>query len=190
MNEAATNIREKLAGRERISIADPTGTPAGVLVPLFAKDGETHVLLTLRSQNLPSHKGHISFPGGACEEGDKDILETALRETYEEVGIKPNEVTVLGKLDDVIAVSNHTVTPIVGVIPYPYDFKVSTEEIDELVEVPLSFFMNPQNCRIEPKMFRGREVRVYYYQYGKFLVWGLTAYILREFLEICYGIPR
>ena len=183
-------IRSKLAAHQRKLINNPDGSPAGVLIPLFEKGGRTHVLLTLRTNTVASHKGQISFPGGGSETGDSDITATALRETFEEVGIEPRNVEVLGLLDDVMAVSNHVVTPVVGVIPYPFRYRISAEEIAEVIEAPLDFFMDTTNCRIETRAYRGKDVPVYFYQYKEHNVWGLTAYILRCFLEICYGVER
>ncbi len=183
-------IRTKLAARQRAAISDGNGTPAGVLIPLFERGGKVHILLTLRTNTVASHKGQISFPGGGFEPADSGIRETALRETYEEVGIVPSSVEILGELDDVMAVSNHVVTPVVGVIPFPYRYKISTEEIAEVFEAPLDFFIDTSNCRIETRPYRGKQVPVYFYQYGRHNVWGLTAFIIREFLEICYGVKK
>ncbi len=190
MTDFREQIRSRLAAHARHAIAPSDGTPAGVLIPLLERAGSVQVLLTLRTTTVASHKGQISFPGGGSEDGDADIRATALRETHEEVGIDPASVEVLGELDDVMAVSNHVVTPVVGVIPYPYRYKISAEEIEEVIEAPLSFFMNTSNCRIETRAYRGKDVPVYFYQYGRHNVWGLTAYILRCFLEVCYGIPK
>lgn len=189
-NDFRELIRNKLAAHPRKIIDGSTGTPAGVLIPLFEKRGDVHVLLTLRTNTVASHKGQISFPGGGSESGDSDITETALRETVEEVGIEPTSVEVLGLMDDVVAVSNHIVTPVVGVIPYPYRYKISTEEIAEVIEAPLDFFVDTRNCRLETRAYRGKEIPVYFYQYKEHNVWGLTAYVLRCFLEVCYGVPR
>ncbi len=190
MNDLKQYIRAKLAAHPKRSISDHTGIPAGVLIPLFEKNGEAHVLLTLRTNTVASHKGQVSFPGGGFEDGDADIRQTALRETYEEVGIDPSKIELLGELDDVWAVSNHVVTPVVGIIPHPYPYRVSTQEIEEIIEAPLSFFIDTANCRLETRPYRGKDVPVYFYQYQQHTVWGLTAMILREFLEICYGIPK
>lgn len=190
MKDLKEYIRIKLAAHPKRAISDPAGSPAGVLIPLFEKSGEAHVLLTLRTNTVASHKGQVSFPGGGSEVGDSDIRQTALRETYEEVGIEPAQVEILGELDDVWAISNHVVTPVVGVIPHPFAYRVSTEEIAEIIEAPLSFFMDTNNCRLESRPYRGKDVPAYFYQYEHHTVWGLTAMILREFLEVCYGIPR
>jgi 8-oxo-dGTP pyrophosphatase MutT (NUDIX family) len=189
-NDYRALVRDKLAAHPRKQIEAAVGSPAGVLIPLFEKGGKIHVLLTLRTNTVASHKGQISFPGGGSEAGDRDITATALRETFEEVGIEPSSVEVLGRLDDVVAISNYVVTPVVGVIPYPSRYRISTDEIAEVIEAPLDFFMDTRNCRVETRVFRGKDVPVYFYQYKEHNVWGLTAYMLRCFLEVCYGVQR
>ncbi len=188
--EAFAQIEERLRARRRRTLTLPGAIPAAVLAPLFEKDGAAHLLLTLRTNHVASHKGQISFPGGAVEEGDESLAETALRETFEEVGIRSKDVRIIGEMDDVPAVSDHVVTPIIGVIPHPYNFRVSADEIEELIEIPLGFFMDTANCRTEWHNFRGQITPIYYYQYGRHNVWGLTAYMIRCFLEVCFDIPR
>ena len=187
MDMTTNQIKQTLVLHDKRTVSEEEFTPAAVLIPLFYKNDELHVLLTLRTETVAAHKGQISFPGGARENGDADLLETALRETYEEVGIKPEDVEVLGELDDLLAVTNFVVTPFVGIIPYPYEFNVSHDEIAELIEIPLSFFLNGSNCRTEQRPYRGRNVTVYYYDYGKYTVWGVTARILKGFLDLCFG---
>jgi 8-oxo-dGTP pyrophosphatase MutT (NUDIX family) len=178
-------IRNTLAQHSKSMASEESFTPSAVLIPIFYKNAEPYMLLTLRTETVASHKGQISFPGGAHENGDRDLLATALRETFEEVGIRPEDVEVLGELDDLLAVTNFVVTPFVGVFPYPYDFKVSDDEIAELIEIPLSFFINPNNRRAEERMYRGRKVTVYFYDYGKYTVWGVTARIIKGFVDLC-----
>lgn len=185
MEKLKNQIKATLAGHTKKVVPEESFIPAAVLIPLFFKNREPHVLLTLRTNNVASHKGQISFPGGTRENGDKSLLETALRETYEEVGIRPADVEVLGELDDLLAVTNFVVTPFVGVIPYPYDFIVSQQEIAELIEIPLSFFLDPRNVRSDKMVYREREVTVYFYDYGNYTVWGVTARILKGFLNLC-----
>ncbi len=190
MQDTIAQIRSRLAAHQRRSISGAGLTPAAVLMPLFEKNGAAHFLLTLRTHKVDTHKGQISFPGGGWEEGDHTIRETALRESCEEVGIQPRDVQIIGELDDVIAVSDHLVTPVVATIPYPYNFVVSEHEIEELVEIPLSFFMDLKNCRIEERSHRGRTVPVYFYNYDHHVVWGLTAHIIRGFLQVCFDLPH
>lgn len=187
MNELKQKIRSALTGRTKSAVSETEFTPAAVLIPIFEKDREPYLLLTLRTEMVASHKGQISFPGGTREEGDRDLLTTALRETHEEVGIKPQDIEVLGELDDLLAVTNFVVTPFVGVFPYPYNFRVSSEEIAELIEIPLSFFVDPDNRRTEEWLHRGRYHTVYFYDYGKHTVWGVTARILKGFVDLCFS---
>jgi 8-oxo-dGTP pyrophosphatase MutT (NUDIX family) len=187
MDDLIQQIRKSLSEHPKTVSAAQEFTPAAVLIPIFKKDGEPHILLTLRTETVASHKGQISFPGGTREEVDRDLLATALRETHEEVGIRPNDVEVLGELDDLLAVTNFMVTPFVGVFPYPYDFRVSSEEIAELIEIPLSFFVDPSNRRTEEWLHRGRYHTVYFYDYGRHTVWGVTARILKGFVDLCFG---
>ena len=180
-------IKSCLGHYRKYKIENDNTLPAGVIIPLFEKDGAIHVLLTLRTETVATHKGQISFPGGAWEPGDSSILDTALREAHEEVGIKPEDFEIIGELDDVIAVSDHLVTPFVGFFPYPYDFKVSDVEIAELVEIPLDFFLDDSNRRSGKREHRGNRVTVHYYDYGEHTVWGLTAHILKGFLDLCFN---
>lgn len=190
MKATIEQIRVRLAAHQRRVIARPGLIPAAVLLPIFEKNSEAHFLLTLRTHTVDTHKGQISFPGGGREKDDRTIHDTALRETFEEVGIQPQAIQIIGDLDDVIAVSDHLVTPVVATIPHPYDFKVSAEEIEELIEIPLSFFMDLSNCRVEERSHRGQRVPVYFYTSGRHIVWGLTAHIIRGFLNVCFDIPH
>ncbi|MCK4858746.1 MAG: CoA pyrophosphatase [candidate division Zixibacteria bacterium] len=158
--------------------------PAAVLIPLLVKNGELHVLLTVRTDKVETHKGQVSFPGGVHEDGDKNMLATALRETSEEVGINPDDIDVLGELDQLISVTDFIITPYVGIIPHPYQYNHSRKEIAELLEVPLSFFLDEKNRRSEQHEFRGRAITVYFFDYGKHLIWGVTARILMGFLDL------
>ncbi len=177
-------IRTILSSRKRRVIEHPPFSHAAVLVPLFKKGGDCHLLFTKRSEQVKYHKGEISFPGGVVDEEDLELINTALREADEEIGLKKSDVQILGILDDIVTITEFIVTPIVGLFPYPYPFKVSEVEIAELIEVPLSSLLRGQ-CFSEKEIIRGgQEEVVYAYQYGKHTIWGATARILRQFLEI------
>jgi len=177
-------IRNILPLRQRRVIEHPPFSHAAVLVPLFQKDGDCHLLFTKRSEEVKYHKGEISFPGGVVDEEDKELINTALREAHEEIGLKESDVQIIGVLDDIVTITEFIVTPIVGLFPYPYLFKVSEAEIAELIEVPLSFLLD-ENCFSEREIFRGgRNEVVYSYQYGKHIIWGATARILKQFLDL------
>jgi 8-oxo-dGTP pyrophosphatase MutT (NUDIX family) len=177
-------IRKKLSSRQRKVIEHPPFSHAAVLVPLFQKDGDCHLLFTKRSEEVKYHKGEISFPGGVVDEEDRELINTALREAHEEIGLKEGDVQIIGLLDDIVTITEFIVTPIVGFFPYPYLFKISEGEIAELIEVPLAFLLS-EDCFGEREILRGgRNEVVYSYQYGKHIIWGATARILKQFLDL------
>jgi 8-oxo-dGTP pyrophosphatase MutT (NUDIX family) len=111
---------------------------AAVLVPLVFVDGDWHLLYTRRADRVESHKGQVSFPGGACDAGETTPEQTALREAHEEVGILPQDVRVLGRLTHMITITHFRVTPVVGVVPWPYVFRVGNEEVARVFTIPLA----------------------------------------------------
>lgn len=159
-----------------------------MLVPLFVRDGEGYVLLTRRTETMNHHRGEIAFPGGVRHREDVDLLATALRETHEEVGIAPEDVTVLGSLDDIVSVHGYHVTPFVGIFPYPCEFRINRREIAQILEIPLSVLADPAVCRQEDWRHRGRDVPVWFYTVGENEIWGLTAAVLRQFLHRAYDL--
>src|SRR5512136_1735627 len=177
-------IRTILSSRKRKVIEHPPFSHAAVLVPLFKKGEDCHLLFTKRSDQVKYHKGEISFPGGVVDEEDLELVNTALREAHEEIGLERKDVQIVGILDDIVTVTQFIVTPIVGLFPYPYPFKVSEVEIAELIEVPLSFLLNKE-CLSERTILRGSQNEVVYaYQYGEHIIWGATARILNQFLDL------
>jgi 8-oxo-dGTP pyrophosphatase MutT (NUDIX family) len=177
-------IRGLLSSRKRRVIEHPPFSHAAVLVPLFQKGEECHLLFTKRSDQVKYHKGEISFPGGVVDEEDAELEKTALREAFEEIGLKEEDVQIIGVLDDIVTITEFIVTPIVGLFSYPYPFKVSEVEIAELIEVPLASLL-AEDCFSEREIFRGdRKEVVYAYQYGNHVIWGATARILNQFLDL------
>jgi 8-oxo-dGTP pyrophosphatase MutT (NUDIX family) len=177
-------IRKILDTRERRIIEQPPFARAAVLVPLFKKGEACHIVFTKRSDNVRYHKGEISFPGGVFDERDLELQRTALREAFEEIGLEESDVRIIGVLDDIITVTQFIVTPFVGLFPYPYPFKLSPIEIAELIEVPLSALLD-EDCFSEREIIRGtgKEV-VLAYQYQNHVIWGATARILKQFLDL------
>lgn len=174
-----------LPSRSKVILSGEGLVTAAVLVPLFAKEGETHVLLTKRSDLVEHHKGEISFPGGKLDPTDRDLCACALRETEEEVGIEPNDVRIVGELDDFYTVAtNFLVVPFVGVIPYPYTFRLSCREISSLLAVPLKIFFDPERRTEEIWTIRGQSVEVVSYRWKGHNIWGATARILKHFTEV------
>ncbi len=181
-------IREILGGRKKKVIRESELTPSAVLLPLFWKEGKIHLLFTRRTEGVKNHKGQISFPGGTQDEGDENLRATALRESFEEVGIKSEDVKILGELDDITTITNYCISPFVGIIPYPYEFVVNQAEIAELIEVPVSALLEPKVFKQENTyIHQGRPYPVYYFSYGNTVIWGATAKIVKQFLELIFG---
>lgn len=177
-------VRGELRGRKRAVLREEGLRCAAVLMPLLFKDGEWHVAVTQRTLDVEHHKGQISFPGGACEPQDADLLATALRETFEEIGVPPEAVEVLGPLDDFRTITHFAVTPFVGVIPYPFPYKVSPWEVADVVEVPLSFLCDDRNVRIEELEHEGHTYQVLFWDYQAYTIWGATARMLKGLLDL------
>ena len=160
--------------------------PAAVLVPLYLDNGEWHVLLTQRTHLVETHKGQVSFPGGRVDPEDTSRVDTALREAEEEIGLRRGDVTVLGQLDELLTVTQYHITPIVGLFPWPYNFVLSTAELSEVFGAPLAWLANPENLELQMRepMVPGPKVPVYYLRYQRFTIWGATARMLLNLIEI------
>jgi len=158
-----------------------------VLVPLFYHEGQWHILFTRRSDEVNFHKGQVCFPGGTYQSGDASLLQTALRESEEEIGLKAEDVDILGELDDTITVtSGYIISPFVAVIPYPYPFEVNHIEIKQILSIPLAVLMAKANFYQGQGLqtSEGETIPMYYYRYGKHTVWGASARIVKLFLEL------
>ena len=162
---------------------------ASVMLLLYPKDGQYHLLLNKRTDLVEHHKGEISFPGGAQDPEDNSYRDTALRETDEEMGVRPEDVQVLGELDDIPTRSGFLIHPFVGVIPYPYKFTVSTIEVAEVLEVPLPWLLNNENVREEARLVDGQLTKSHTYRYNNHLVFGATARIIEQLLGLLADEP-
>ena len=179
-----SKLRQFLAHRRKKSITAPKRISSAVLLPIYNKEGQCHILFTQRTNNVKEHKGQISFPGGARQDGES-LRDTALRESQEEVGLSPNQVEVLGELDDTATTtSNFVVTPFVGVIPWPNDLRADGWETDEIIEVPIGALLAKSSREDRKEVIGGQPVTSYFYHYGDRVIWGATARILHQFLEL------
>ena len=156
---------------------------AAVLIPLVWHDDEWHILYTRRTDRVESHKGQVSFPGGACDEGETTPEQTALREADEEIGLNPDDVKVLGRLTNMITITYFRVTPVVGVIQWPTVFRVGEHEVARIFTIPLAWLANPVNRWQFDMPGRNRSL-IAYHPYDGELLWGATARMTVDFLKV------
>ena len=154
---------------------------AAVMCLIVFEENQYKVVLTKRSENLSNHAGQISFPGGKIEEFDKTPLQAALRETYEEIGIKIHEIEIMGKLDEMITGTNFHITPFVGLIINNYKFKLNFEEVAELILLPTNILLDKSNHSNVDKKFNNIKYNFKKINYLNHYIWGATATILNGF---------
>lgn len=183
-------IRRVIIGRQRQMLSPEGRRRAAVLVPLYQTEDKFQILLIKRTEHLKTHGGQIAFPGGTWHPEDPNPTSTALREAHEEMGIRLQDVDVLGEMDDTAtATSNFLITPVVGVIPFPYPFHINGEEIADLLSLSLDILRDPEAFHEETWEKEGGTVRVWVRREGPHIIWGATARILRHFGEILFGAP-
>lgn len=154
-------------------------------MPVYYKQGEYYILFTKRTERVKEHKGEISFPGGTYQEGDRTLLDAALRECAEEISLLADDVEVLGELDDIASrTSNYIISPFVALIPWPHRLKVDGEEAEEIIEVPIQALLDEECMHQETEIINDREFPLYFYHYKGKVIWGATARILNQFLDI------
>jgi 8-oxo-dGTP pyrophosphatase MutT (NUDIX family) len=155
---------------------------AAVLIPLTRFGDEWHLLYTRRGDKVETHKGQVSFPGGACDPGEATPEQTALREAYEEIGIHPRDVRVLGRLVSMITITSFRVTPVVGVLPWPYAFRVENAEVARVFTMPLAWLVDKNN-RWEMSLPGRKLGLIVYHPYDGELLWGATALMTDTFIK-------
>ncbi|MFZ3070063.1 MAG: CoA pyrophosphatase [Anaerolineaceae bacterium] len=183
LNLMAQNPRREFMGDNGF---DPKGyKPAAVLMPLLFERDEWQLLYTRRSDSVLAHQGQVSYPGGSWEVGDEDLVATALREAWEEVGIRPENVQVLGKLPALGLISHYLVTPVIGIIPWPYDLRIFPGEVARTFTVPLSWLADPDNYYTSTRIYEGKSYEIFYYQlFDGEKIWGATAHMTQEFIKL------
>ena len=152
--------------------------PAAVLVLLVNHPEEPAIVLTQRTRHLADHAGQISFPGGRCDEADCTAERTALREAEEEIGVDASRIEVLGRLPEYHTSTAFHVTPVVGWIEPPVSFTPDPHEVEDVFEVPLSFFLDTRNHRYESAFYKGQVRNYWAMPYGRRFIWGATAGML------------
>ncbi len=156
---------------------------AAVLVPLVQFQDEWHILYTRRTDKVESHKGQVSFPGGACDKGETTPEQTALREADEEIGVRPSDVRVIGRLSRMVTISKFRVSPVVGIIPFPYAFKTAGIEVARVFTIPL-LWLAERNNYWEFSLPGSERSVIAYHPYDGELLWGATARMTVNFMKI------
>lgn len=157
---------------------------AAIVVPVVTCGAGESILFTKRADHLSDHPGQMAFPGGGREPADADLLATALREADEEIGLNPDAVHVVGRLDDIRTITNYSVRPFVGRIP-DREYLPGDEEVAEVVRLPVSALTNPENYESEHRDHpHYGEVRLHFFYVDGYTVWGATGRMLVQFLEL------
>jgi 8-oxo-dGTP pyrophosphatase MutT (NUDIX family) len=180
------NLKLLLTKKEPKTIATgslPFYREASVLVPLFYNDGEFWLLFTERTSTVEYHKGEVSFPGGTVDLDDDTWEQTAIRETFEEIGVREDDIEILGQLDDMTTLtSQFIIHPFIGMIRFPYSFHISRKEVERLIEIPLKFFLDPSQPQSHSIEYRGERIEIPAFVYGDITIWGATQRILENFI--------
>jgi len=159
-----------------------TLAPAAVLLPIVQRDEPT-ILFTRRTEHLSRHAGQVSFPGGRAQDDDKTLVETALRETHEEIGVTPEFVSVAGFLDPYETGTGYAILPVVGLLKNGFSVVPEVNEVAEIFEVPLAFLLDPANREKRTGEWQGKKREFYAFQYNGHYIWGATAAILVNFRD-------
>ena len=182
------NLRDSLPKEYGRYILRSGLKPSAILLPLIVKDDEYHIVFNKRTDLVEYHKGEVCFPGGGRDPSDAGPIDTALRETQEEMGIEIHDVEVLGSLNPEVTRSNFLITPVVGYIKYPYTTQINSFEIAEVFEAPISSLLDPRNVLEQTDYDEGKLNPAYAFRCSDRLVWGATARILTQFLELVAGL--
>jgi 8-oxo-dGTP pyrophosphatase MutT (NUDIX family) len=177
--------REAPVDRIRPEHLPPGGfSRAAVLVPVFEKGGEVHLLLTRRPEAMRQHAGQVSFPGGRIEPGEESLA-AALREAHEEIGLEPSRAVVVGRLSETLVLqSAFRLTPWVASVPYPYPYAAAPAEVDAILEVPLLALAAPETHRVETREVYGMPLDVHFFSVGADVIWGATGRVLAELVSL------
>jgi 8-oxo-dGTP pyrophosphatase MutT (NUDIX family) len=176
-------IKERIKAYQAQEIQCPQSTWAGVIIPIFEKDGEAFIVLTKRTHTVKIHKGEVSFPGGMYEEEDGDRMHTAIRECCEEIGVKNEDIEIIGRLDDMLTLTGLCVRPYAGIMPYPYTFKSNPKEVAYLIYLPFEYLKEVYPS-IEEVELGDRIEKVPSFYYNGDRIWGATCRILLKFKRI------
>lgn len=160
-------------------------TQAAILVPILRSMDQWGLLFIRRAQSADPHGGQVAFPGGRVERDDPSIEAASLREAHEEIGLSPEDVEILGKLPPILTVTNYQIHPVIGMIPYPYPFRLSPKEVQKVFTLSLEWLATPSNYRVEERQLPypvGKIATIYYHPYQDEVLWGASAQIVHMLL--------
>lgn len=187
MEDLRVRLRRSLSELDSKIETEWDATPAAVLMPLYQEDGVWNLLFTRRTDSVDVHAGQVSFPGGRIEASDESTVSAALREAQEEIGLDPADVDPLGLLNPLLTVTQFLIKPVLGIFPWPYHLTPNPSEVARTFGVPLDWLLDPSNLEIRERkpMISGPRVRVYYFkEYDGETIWGATARITFDFLQL------
>ena len=156
---------------------------SAVLIPLIRKGEDIQIILTQRSNNLPSHAGQISFPGGKVDTKDESPVDTAYREANEEIGLSREEIEHLGYLDITTTGTNFMILPVVASISNNFIPKLNNDEVESLVYLPLNYIADTNNLKLMNREINGEDRTFFVYEYDSYFIWGATARLLKALSE-------
>jgi 8-oxo-dGTP pyrophosphatase MutT (NUDIX family) len=163
---------------------------AAVLIPFVRIDHSWHILFTRRTNDLPEHSGQVAFPGGRADPGDASPEETALREAHEEIGLNPSSVRILGRMKSFLTITNYKVMPVVGSVPWPFQVRLARVEVSRIFTIPFEWLADRSNHEILQRALPAphHSIPVIYFKpYDGEVLWGVSAYIMINLLEILTG---
>jgi 8-oxo-dGTP pyrophosphatase MutT (NUDIX family) len=185
------NLESRLSGilnqdNFSVPVVDSPESTAAVLILLVQEQQEWKIVYTRRTNNVKTHQGEVSFPGGSFESEDESIVQTALRETFEEIGVKEDCIKILGRMEAIRTISNFMVHPVVGILTCIPEFKINPDEVERVFMIPLHWLENPENYFEQDHLVENRFVRkvIHYRNFEGEHLWGLTARITQQLLEI------
>jgi len=156
---------------------------SAVMILLINKQNIPHLVFTRRTELVETHKGQISFPGGMQDTADADLFQTARRETFEEIGIEPGQLRLLGQLDDFYTVTNFIISPFVGLVTGEFQYRINEREVAKVLEVPLSLFLESAHFEVKKWPYQNKSYDVYFYHFQEEVIWGATAFIVNRFID-------
>jgi len=179
------DLEQKLQQNKIIKLPDDGSKRGAVIVPVFKKSNELHLLFTKRTENLKFHKGQISFPGGKMEKKDYSLFECALRETYEEIGVPRNYITLLGELSQLkTRTSNILLSSFVCKFVYPFPLTINKHEVKEIIKIPLNAFFKKNSWSNQSIILDDELIEVWFFKYQDYIIWGATAEILQQLISL------